>query len=76
MKKKKIQLTRDQKEKLTREIIEFFYNKREEEIGELAATLILDFITDKVAPVYYNEGVKDSIKYISERVEDMYGLEV
>jgi len=76
MKKKKIELSKEQKEKAIEAIISFFYNERNEEIGELAATLLLDFILEKLAPVIYNEGIKDAIKFMQESVEDMYGLEI
>ena len=76
MKKKKLELSKEQKLKAISEIKNFFYNEREEEIGELASTLLLDFIMKKMAPIFYNVGIKDSIKYLQERVEDMYGLEM
>ena len=76
MKKNKIELSKEQKAKVIEEIKSFFYNERDEEIGELSATLILDFIIEKLAPVFYNAGIKDALKYMQERVEDMYGLEI
>ncbi|MCF7792890.1 MAG: DUF2164 domain-containing protein [Candidatus Cloacimonetes bacterium] len=76
MKKKKIELSQEQREKIIEEIISFFYNERNEEIGELAAILLLDFFTKKIGPFFYNEGIKDAIKFMQERVEDMFGLEI
>jgi uncharacterized protein (DUF2164 family) len=75
MKKTKIELSKEQKAKAIEEINKFFYNERNEEIGELASILFLDFITEKLAPIFYNEGIKDSIKFMQEHVDDMYGLE-
>ncbi|HPR17400.1 MAG TPA: DUF2164 domain-containing protein [Candidatus Cloacimonadota bacterium] len=75
MKKKKLELSEARKQKAIEEIIKFFFNERDEEIGELAATILLDFILEKLAPAFYNAGIKDAVKFMSERVEDLYGLE-
>jgi len=66
----------DEKRKLMQERIKkFFLTEREEEIGNLAAILILDFIIDNLASEFYNLGVRDCIAQISQNVEDLYGLE-
>lgn len=72
---KKIELKKAEKEIMIDRIIKYFSHERGEEIGRLAAELLLDFINTSLAPSYYNKGVRDSIAYISERVEDMYSLE-
>jgi uncharacterized protein (DUF2164 family) len=38
----------------------YFLKKREEEIGDLQAGLMLDFILEEFAPEFYNQGVPDS----------------
>ncbi len=76
MKKRKIELFKEQKEKAIEAIISFFYNERNEKIGELAATILLGFISETLAPIFYNEGIKDAVRFMQERVEDMYGLEI
>ncbi|NLX48260.1 MAG: DUF2164 domain-containing protein, partial [Euryarchaeota archaeon] len=48
--------------------------ERGEEIGHLAAGMILDFIVEELAPEFYNQGVQDSCAYMNERVEDMQSL--
>jgi len=68
-------LTKDEKDKIIEKIINYFHTERDEEIGELAASLLLDFIIEDLGPHFYNLGISDSIKYIQERVEDMYGME-
>lgn len=71
----KLTISKEEREKLISEIQEYFLEEREEELGNLAAGFILDFIVEHIAPTFYNQGIRDSIKYINERVEDMYGLE-
>ena len=73
---KKITISKEDREKLISEIQEYFLEERDEELGNLAASFILDFIIKNIAPTFYNQGIRDSIRYINERVEDMYGLEL
>ncbi len=53
----------------------FFREERDEDIGDLAAMLVLDFFTENMAIEAYNQGVRDTLRYMSERVEDAYSLE-
>ena len=57
------------------EIKNYFSKEREEEIGDLAAGLILDFILEKIAPEFYNQGVYDSHKYMEDAVEDLLSIQ-
>lgn len=70
-----IKLTKEKRDDLIREIRHYFWNEREEELGELAASLMLDFIQEKLAPEFYNQGVYDSYKYMTERVEDILSIQ-
>jgi uncharacterized protein (DUF2164 family) len=70
-----LQLSKEEKDLIIDKIIKYFYNESNEEIGNLAAELIYDFICEAIAPYFYNMGIKDSISFLNERVEDMYGLE-
>ncbi|GAA0729622.1 DUF2164 domain-containing protein [Clostridium malenominatum] len=71
----KIVLNKDKKKQMIEDIKEYFSNEREEEIGDLAASMVLDFVINKLAPEFYNKGVEDSYRYMSEKIEDMLGLE-
>ncbi|MFL0268192.1 DUF2164 domain-containing protein [Candidatus Clostridium radicumherbarum] len=73
--KDNFKLTKEQKEYMTSEIKTYFLNEREEELGDLAANLVLNFITEKLAPEFYNMGVFDSYKYMNERTEDLLGIQ-
>ncbi len=74
--KSKLKLTKEAKEKAIEDIKNFFLNERDEEIGNLASSILLDFIIEKIAPAFYNQGLEDAISFMKERVEDMYGLEI
>ncbi|ATW28278.1 hypothetical protein DCMF_01085 [Candidatus Formimonas warabiya] len=56
------------------EIKTYFLKEKDEDLGDLAAGLILDFFLEKLAPHAYNQGVYDSYKYMSERTEDLLGI--
>jgi len=56
------------------EIKAYFLTEREEEIGDLAAGMVLDFIIEKLAPEFYNLGVDNAYRYMKESAEDMLGI--
>jgi len=56
------------------EIKDYFSSEREEEIGDLAAGLIVDFIIEKLAPEFYNQGVYDSHHFMRDATEDLLAL--
>lgn len=72
----KIKLSKEKKKEMTSAIKDYFLNERDEELGDLASSLILDFIIDELAPEFYNQGVYDSYKYISDRNEDLLALQI
>ncbi|NLT38738.1 MAG: DUF2164 domain-containing protein [Methanomassiliicoccus sp.] len=71
----KITIEKEERERLVSKIKSYFLNVREEEIGDLAAGLLLDFIIDELAPTFYNQGVRDSYSFMNERVEDLLNIE-
>ena len=73
--KKDFQLSKDERNEMILEIKTYFFNEREEELGDLAAGLILDFIIEKLGPKFYNIGVNDSYRYMSERIDDLLGIQ-
>ena len=56
------------------EIKNYFSKEREEEIGDLAAGLILDFILEKLAPEFYNQGIDDAHTYMQDAAEDLLSI--
>lgn len=70
-----IKLTKEKKEEMISEIKNYFLNEREEEIGDLSTNLLLNFIIEELAPEFYNQGVYDSYKYISDRNEDLLSIQ-
>jgi uncharacterized protein (DUF2164 family) len=69
--KKEIELSDDDKKFLIAEIKDFFLKEFEEEIGDLRADIVLDFILKKAGPKIYNLGVNDSRKWFRDKFEDL-----
>jgi uncharacterized protein (DUF2164 family) len=72
---KKIELTKEEKRQIINAIKTYFEKERDEELGDLSAEIIMDFIAEKIGPYFYNQGVRDAQSYLSEKIEDLYGLE-
>ena len=51
---------KERKEEVLAAIKPVFSEERGEEIGDRGSTLILDVICEKLAPEFYNQGVRDS----------------
>jgi uncharacterized protein (DUF2164 family) len=69
-----IQVSKERRDELVGEIKNYFLKERDEEIGDLAAGLFLDFILDKLAPEFYNQGVFDSHRYMQDATEDLLSI--
>lgn len=72
----KLKLSKEKRDEMIKLIKSFFENERDEEIGDLSAMLVLDFFIKELAPDFYNQGVNDSHKCISDKLEDLYALQI
>ena len=75
MKKMEIELKKEIREVLMEDLKRYFANERDEDLGNLGAELLLDYILINIGPYIYNKGIEDSYNYMSERVEDLLSLE-
>lgn len=73
--KKQFELTKEKREELNDEIKNYFYEERDEELGDLGVNMILEFFMDKLAIEFYNKGIYDSYKYMMDRTEDLLGIQ-
>ena len=69
-----IKVTREQRDEMLAAIKNYFLKNREEEIGDLQAGLMLDFILEELAPAFYNQGVSDSYTYVKDTIEDLLSI--
>ncbi len=61
----------EKKTKYINEIIGFFQDERDEEIGLVAAENILDFFLQTMGEEIYKKAVTDCKKLLKERIEDI-----
>ncbi len=59
-------LSKKEQDLLLEKIKSFFLDERDEEIGELAADIYLDFIKEEISEVFYNKGVQDAKQKVQE----------
>ena len=75
-KSNELNISKEKKEEMIASIIRYFNNEREEELGTLAASMILDFFIEELAPEFYNQGVNEAYKYMSDRIEDLFSIQI
>lgn len=73
--KNKIQLSKEKREDMISAIKSYFYDERDEELGDLASGKILDFIIDELATEFYNQGVYDSYNYMNRSIDDLLSIQ-
>lgn len=76
MKEKRIAIKDDRKKAMISSIKKYFMEERDEDLGDLGAQLILDFFIEKMGAEFYNQGLEDAHLFMSEKLEDMYGLQI
>ncbi len=64
-------LPKEKRKALIDEIITFFKQERDEEIGIIAAEDILDFFLQNAAKDIYNKGIADSKELLKKQFEDL-----
>ncbi|XAL99246.1 DUF2164 domain-containing protein [Phycisphaeraceae bacterium D3-23] len=66
-----IELTDERRKHLIAQITSFMYDELDTEIGELRATLVLEFMMKHSAAEAYNQGVTDCRAYLTNKLADM-----
>ncbi|WP_039976768.1 DUF2164 domain-containing protein [Vibrio jasicida] len=66
-----IKLERAQKEALARSIQDYMQDELSVEIGQFDSEFLIDFVTEKLAPIYYNKGIEDAKSVIERRMLEM-----
>ncbi|HOB59897.1 MAG TPA: DUF2164 domain-containing protein [Methanoregulaceae archaeon] len=66
---------KEKREEMLAAIKQYYSEEQGEEIGDLKATLLLDFVTEHLAPGFYNQGVSDACQFMNEMVEDVLSLQ-
>lgn len=53
---------------------QYFAANMDEEIGDLKAGLLLDFVLSELGPSIYNQGLADAQAYFEERSQDLAAI--
>ncbi|HBR80205.1 TPA: DUF2164 domain-containing protein [Candidatus Uhrbacteria bacterium] len=64
-------LSQTEREAGIREIIVFFKKERDEEIGVIAAEVVLDFFLEHIGKSLYNQGLFQAKMMLQKRFEDL-----
>ena len=68
-----IKISEDAKQHSVSSIKRYFAENLDEEIGDLKALLLLEFILSEVGPSIYNQAITDAQAYLQEKVIDLEG---
>jgi len=69
-----IKLQTDTTKILINSIQRFFAKNMDDEIGDLKAQLLLDFVIREIGPSIYNQAIADAQVYFQDKVEDLGGV--
>ncbi len=72
---KPIELDKDHQLEALRDIKEFFFSERGEDLSDFQAQNILDFFTGRIGPSIYNQAISDAHAVMLNNIEDLFGLE-
>lgn len=72
----RVRLSKEERQTLIASIKAYFLTERDLDLGELAASLILDFFIEELAPAFYNQGIYDAYRCLNNQIEDVLALQV
>ena len=67
----KIKFDTEQKKRIVQKIQLYFNDELDQEIGSFDAEFLLDFFSDNIGPLYYNQGLLDAETVINKKLEDI-----
>lgn len=68
-----IELEKDDRVRAVRAIQKHFEERRDEEIGNLEAQFLLDFLLEQVGPAIYNRAIRDAQAVMQDKLVDLDG---
>ncbi len=72
---KKMALSKENEQDALHRIREYYQREREETLSDFQAKFLLDFFLEEIGPYVYNLALADAHALMSERIEELYGLE-
>jgi uncharacterized protein (DUF2164 family) len=68
-----IKLQKESEKYLIGSIKRFFVEKMDDDIGDLKASLVLEFCVREIGPSIYNQAIVDAQTYFHEKASDLGG---
>ncbi|MFA4940827.1 DUF2164 domain-containing protein [Brevundimonas sp.] len=76
---KPIEFSKEERAAATGKLRDYFARELDQELGQLPAEMLLDFIGKEIGGAFYNRGVRDAQQLVQQKAEDiveaLYGLE-
>ncbi len=69
----RIKLSDDRKELMLQSIRRHFADHLDQEIGDLAAGMLLDFFVKELGPPVYNQAIRDAHSFMQDKLADLEG---
>ncbi len=66
-----IELSPENQQRLVASIKRYFLENLDDDIGELKATLLLDFCLKEIGPAIYNQAINDAQAFMTDKVADL-----
>lgn len=70
-----IMLSREAKQELIEQIKHYHFEERDEVISDFQAENFLNFILVAIGPAIYNQAIEDAYTVMSEKTEELFGLQ-
>jgi uncharacterized protein (DUF2164 family) len=74
-----IKLPKEEKAQLIRSVQHYFAEERSEELGELGAGQLIDFMISELGPYMYNKAIADARAAVQQKMaqidDELYALE-
>lgn len=75
-----LKMPREEKMQVISLVQQYFRDERDEEIGDLAAEFLMDFMTKQISPFIYNQAINDVQSILGQKIalleEDVYALKM
>ena len=66
-----IKLSKEKKRQSIESIKRYFAERLDEEIGDLKASLLLDFCLQEICPAVYNQAIIDARSFLENKLSDL-----
>ena len=75
-----VKMSKEQKIQIISLVQQYFRKERDEEISDLAAEFLMDFLMKQISPFIYNQAINDVQSVVSQKMtlleEDVYALKM